>query len=66
MDKFDELMQELRIGDKLRFTSRQKLITIAQRLMEEGYSINASFADIPEHIITITAIPMEGDYNDQT
>ena len=55
-------MADLNIGDRIKCKSDRDLKNLALNLSSEGYGIAIfGYHDLYEHVLTITALPEEGE-----
>ena len=55
-------MANLELGQKIQFKSRRALMAMALYLSAEGYGVAIlGYHDIYSHVLTITALPEEGE-----
>ena len=57
-----EEVKQLNVGDKIHFKSWKKLLATALDLSSLGYGVAVlGFADMSENVLTVTALPTEGE-----
>ena len=56
------IMADLELGQKIQFKSHRALMAMALNLSAEGYGVAIlGYHDIYSHVLTITALPEEGE-----